>query len=570
MIIFKKLRWKNFLSTGNNWTELDLTDSQSSLIVGENGAGKSTFLDALTFSLFGRPYRKINKPQLVNSINDSDCLAEIEFEIGTNEYKIVRGLKPHILEIYVNGQLIDQDGKLKDYQSILEKRILQVNFKSFTQIIILGSSTFQPFMQLNPAQRRDVIEDLLDIQIFSRMNEILKFQIADVKQNITTVTNSIKFNEEKKELLKSYIKRNRDATDEKIEKLKITIMESLDMIEQNHVKKKNLESDRDKLKDNLLVYDNVDDEITRLKTYLSQVESKIKRVTDKIEFYDDNDSCHVCKQDISDDHKGSVIDELEANIEDSKSAKDEMVDFIAKKSKLLDERNQLSSSLVLINSEIDELIQNTKWRKKSIDVIETEIIDLTKIKEKSSGDDQRMKDIVSEHVTLSSNREKLVESRHYNGIAYELLKDTGIKTSIIKQYLPIMNNKINKYLQDFDCFFNFTLDENFDEVIKSNYRDEFSYESFSEGEKMRIDLALLFTWREISKMKNSANTNLLILDEIFDSSLDDNGTEEFMKILTTLDDSVNVFVISHKGDILVDKFDRTIKFEKVNNFSRMV
>ena len=570
MIIFKKLRWKNFLSTGNNWTELDLTDSQSSLIVGENGAGKSTFLDALTFSLFGRPYRKINKPQLVNSINDSDCLAEIEFEIGTNEYKIVRGLKPHILEIYVNGQLIDQDGKLKDYQSILEKRILQVNFKSFTQIIILGSSTFQPFMQLNPAQRRDVIEDLLDIQIFSRMNEILKFQIADVKQNITTVTNSIKFNEEKKELLKSYIKRNRDATDEKIEKLKITIMESLDMIEQNHVKKKNLESDRDKLKDNLLVYDNVDDEITRLKTYLSQVESKIKRVTDKIEFYDDNDSCHVCKQDISDDHKGSVIDELEANIEDSKSAKDEMVDFIAKKSKLLDERNQLSSSLVLINSEIDELIQNTKWRKKSIDVIETEIIDLTKIKEKSSGDDQRMKDIVSEHVTLSSNREKLVESRHYNGIAYELLKDTGIKTSIIKQYLPIMNNKINKYLQDFDCFFNFTLDENFDEVIKSNYRDEFSYESFSEGEKMRIDLALLFTWRAISKMKNSANTNLLILDEIFDSSLDDNGTEEFMKILTTLDDSVNVFVISHKGDILVDKFDRTIKFEKVNNFSRMV
>ena len=570
MIIFKKLRWKNFLSTGNNWTELDLTDSQSSLIVGENGAGKSTFLDALTFSLFGRPYRKINKPQLVNSINDSDCLAEIEFEIGTNEYKIIRGLKPHILEIYVNGQLIDQDGKLKDYQSILEKRILQVNFKSFTQIIILGSSTFQPFMQLNPAQRRDVIEDLLDIQIFSRMNEILKFQIADVKQNITTVTNSIKFNEEKKELLKSYIKRNRDATDEKIEKLKITIMESLDMIEQNHVKKKNLESDRDKLKDNLLVYDNVDDEITRLKTYLSQVESKIKRVTDKIEFYDDNDSCHVCKQDISDDHKGSVIDELEANIEDSKSAKDEMVDFIAKKSKLLDERNQLSSSLVLINSEIDELIQNTKWRKKSIDVIETEIIDLTKIKEKSSGDDQRMKDIVSEHVTLSSNREKLVESRHYNGIAYELLKDTGIKTSIIKQYLPIMNNKINKYLQDFDCFFNFTLDENFDEVIKSNYRDEFSYESFSEGEKMRIDLALLFTWRAISKMKNSANTNLLILDEIFDSSLDDNGTEEFMKILTTLDDSVNVFVISHKGDILVDKFDRTIKFEKVNNFSRMV
>ena len=570
MIIFKKLRWKNFLSTGNNWTELDLTDSQSSLIVGENGAGKSTFLDALTFSLFGRPYRKINKPQLVNSINDSDCLAEIEFEIGTNEYKIIRGLKPHILEIYVNGQLIDQDGKLKDYQSILEKRILQVNFKSFTQIIILGSSTFQPFMQLNPAQRRDVIEDLLDIQIFSRMNEILKFQIADVKQNITTVTNSIKFNEEKKELLKSYIKRNRDATDEKIEKLKITIMESLDMIEQNHVKKKNLESDRDKLKDNLLVYDNVDDEITRLKTYLSQVESKIKRVTDKIEFYDDNDSCHVCKQDISDDHKGSVIDELEANIEDSKSAKDEMVDFIAKKSKLLDERNQLSSSLVLINSEIDELIQNTKWRKKSIDVIETEIIDLTKIKEKSSGDDQRMKDIVSEHVTLSSNREELVESRHYNGIAYELLKDTGIKTSIIKQYLPIMNNKINKYLQDFDCFFNFTLDENFDEVIKSNYRDEFSYESFSEGEKMRIDLALLFTWREISKMKNSANTNLLILDEIFDSSLDDNGTEEFMKILTTLDDSVNVFVISHKGDILVDKFDRTIKFEKVNNFSRMV
>ena len=247
-----------------------------------------------------------------------------------------------------------------------------------------------------------------------------------------------------------------------------------------------------------------------------------------------------------------------------------MVDFIAKKSKLLDERNQLSSSLVLINSEIDELIQNTKWRKKSIDVIETEIIDLTKIKEKSSGDDQRMKDIVSEHVTLSSNREELVESRHYNGIAYELLKDTGIKTSIIKQYLPIMNNKINKYLQDFDCFFNFTLDENFDEVIKSNYRDEFSYESFSEGEKMRIDLALLFTWREISKMKNSANTNLLILDEIFDSSLDDNGTEEFMKILTTLDDSVNVFVISHKGDILVDKFDRTIKFEKVNNFSRMV
>jgi len=570
MIVFKKLRWKNFLSTGNNWSELDLTDSQSSLIVGENGAGKSTFLDALTFSLFGKPYRKINKPQLVNSINDSDCLTEIEFEIGTNEYKVVRGLNPHILEIYVNGSLMDQDGKLRDYQSILEKKILQVNFKSFTQIIILGSSTFQPFMQLTPAQRRDVIEDLLDIQIFSRMNEILKFQIADVKQSISVNSNSIKFNEEKRELLKSYIKRNRDATDEKIEKLKISIMSSLNMIELNEGKLKNLESKRDSLTENIKRYDSVDDEMQKLKTYLSQVDSKIKRLTDKIEFYTDNDSCHVCKQDISIDHKKCVVDELEAATIESGEGKKELLEFLDEKAKLLSKRNSLSDSVVLIDGEITDLVHNTKWHKNSMDVIESEILELTKIKEKASGDDQRMKNIVSESNMLTSTREELIEKRHYNGIAYDLLKDTGIKTSIIKQYLPVMNNKINKYLQDFDCFFNFTLDENFDEVIKSNYRDEFSYESFSEGEKMRIDLALLFTWRAISKMKNSANTNLLILDEIFDSSLDDNGTEEFMKILTTLDDSVNVFVISHKGDILVDKFDRTIKFEKVNNFSRMV
>lgn len=570
MIIFKKLRWKNFLSTGNNWSEVDLTDSHSSLIVGENGSGKSTFLDALTFSLFGKPYRKINKPQLVNSINNSDCLTEIEFEIGTNEYKIIRGLSPHILEINVNGKMLDQDGKLKDYQSILEKKILQVNFKSFTQIIILGSSTFQPFMQLTPAQRREVIEDLLDIQIFSRMNEILKFQITEVKQSIMTTNNSIKFNEEKRELLKTYIKRNRDATDEKIEKLKISIMSSLDMIEENDRKIKNLESGRDQLLNDVSRYDNIDNEITKLKTYLSQLESKIKRVTDKVDFYHDNDSCHVCKQDISIEHKQSVVDELDINIKESEEGREEILEFLDTKMKLLAECDKLSSKLVLLNGEINDIGHNTKWNKKSIDVVEAEIIDLTKIKEKSSGDDKRMKDIVSESNLLTTAREELIERRHYNGIAYDLLKDTGIKTSIIKQYLPIMNSKINKYLQDFDCFFNFTLDENFDEVIKSNYRDEFSYESFSEGEKMRIDLALLFTWRAISKMKNSANTNLLILDEIFDSSLDDNGTEEFMKILTTLDDSVNVFVISHKGDILVDKFDRTIKFEKVNNFSRMV
>ena len=570
MIVFKKLKWKNFLSTGNTWTEMSLMESPSCLIVGENGAGKSTFLDALTFSLFGKPYRKINKPQLVNSINDSDCLTEIEFSIGTNDYHVIRGLKPHILEIYVNGKLLDQDGKLKDYQNILEKKILQVNFKSFTQIIILGSSTFQPFMQLNPAQRREVIEDLLDIQIFSRMNELLKFKIASTKHDLNMVTQDIKFNEEKKELLESYIKRNKDATDERIEKLKKSIMSSLAIIEKNEDEIENLENKRSDVISSMKKYDDVEGEIVKLKTYLSQVDSKIKKISEKIGFYTENDTCHVCKQDISVDHKHTVVGELQDSIFESESGKRELLEFLDTKAKLLSEYNGLSNQVILLDGEMDDLTHNLRWHKKSISLIEGDILDLTKIKEKSSGDDNRMKTIVKDHIQLTNKREELVDNRHYNGIAYDLLKDTGIKTSIIKQYLPIMNTKINKYLQDFDCFFNFTLDENFDEIIKSSYRDEFSYESFSEGEKMRIDLALLFTWRAISKMKNSANTNLLILDEIFDSSLDDNGTEEFMKILTTLDADTNVFVISHKGDILVDKFDRTLKFEKVNNFSRMV
>jgi DNA repair exonuclease SbcCD ATPase subunit len=570
MIEFKKLKWKNFLSTGNQWTELDLTESLTSLIVGENGAGKSTFLDALTFSLFGKPYRRINKPQLINSQNNSDCLTEIEFEIGTNEYKIIRGLNPHIFEIYINDELLDQDGRVKEYQTILEKKILKINFKSFTQIIILGSSTFQPFMQLNPAQRREVIEDLLDIQIFSRMNEILKFNISNVKSNLDKVTGSIKFNQEKKEMVEGYIQTTKDINNNKIDKLKKGIMQSLSIIELNEEKKKNMEKALSSVEKDIQTYDIIEDHISDLKKYQMQIESKIKKLSDKIDFYNNSDTCHTCNQDINKEHKDIVVYDLVKSLDDTENGKEKLLDALDQKKVKLEKRVKILDKRILIEHEIEGTKTDIIFHTKLNDKLDEEILDLVKIKEKSPGDDDRMRTLIVEEKQLSTERKELVDQRQYNGIAYDLLKDTGIKTSIIKQYLPVMNNLINKYLQSFDCYFNFTLDENFDEVIKSNYRDEFSYESFSEGEKMRIDLALLFTWRAVSKMKNSANTNLLILDEIFDSSLDDNGTEEFMKILTSLDNDTNVFVISHKGDILADKFERLIKFEKVNNFSKMV
>ena len=566
MIHFNNVRWKNFLSTGNNFTEIQLDRNPTTLIIGENGAGKSTILDALCFGLFGKPFRSINKAQMLNSINNGSCVVEVELEISSKKIKVVRGIKPNIFEIYVNGKMYNQDANARDYQKYLEQQILKLNYRSFTQVVILGSSTFIPFMQLKARHRREVVEEILDIKIFSLMNLILKQKLKEIQNDIKDIEYDRSLTGEKISLQEKYI------SDTKQNKDKL-ISEKTNLIDNNEeeIFKKQSDINFHSKNNNELLHqiqdsEKISDQLSKLKDIRSTLREKKNNNAKMVKFFKENDDCPTCEQPLNNSEE--MIKSKQKEVDKFTKALDEMETALSKSTErqnfIKGVANKVRENEVLIakeNSSITQLEKFNSTLQAELDSLISGEIDtkdfdkLNKLKEKMDG--------------IEKERTSLKQEQSYGDAIRNMLQDTGIKTKIIKQYLPIMNRLINTYLTSMEFYVNFTLDENFEETIKSRYRDEFSYASFSEGEKMRIDLALLFTWRAIAKMKNSTNTNLLILDEIFDSSLDGTGTDEFLKILNTLGDE-NVFVISHKQDALADKFRSTIKFEKIKNFSHIV
>ena len=568
MIHFEKVRWRNFLSTGNQFTEIQLDRNSTTLIIGENGAGKSTILDAMCFGLFGKPFRNINKPQLLNSVNASSAVVEVEFRIGTKKVKVIRGIKPNIFEIYVNGKLYNQDANSRDYQKYLEQQILKLNYRSFTQVVILGSSTFVPFMQLKSKHRREVVEEILDIQIFSLMNMLLKQQLKTISDDMREVDYKFSLTTEKVALQEKYI-------DEMFMHKENLIKEKTSLIGGNEeeIFKKTLEisfytTNNKELLSYIADTDKVNDKHTKLKDIQSQLKEKHRAHTKLVGFFESNEDCPTCQQHIDETFKSSMIDKKKGEADKVNSGMEELKEELNKVTSRQEEINVIAVKIreneVYIAKENSSLIQLEKFNA----TLQSEIDQLTN-GEVNKNDHNELKTLKETLSGLDMQKSKLREDQTYSEAARSMLQDTGIKTKIIKQYLPIMNKLINTYLMSMEFYVNFTLNDNFEETIKSRYRDEFTYDSFSEGEKMRIDLALLFTWRAVAKMKNSTNTNLLILDEIFDSSMDSTGTDEFLKILNTLGDE-NVFVISHKQDVLADKFRSTIKFEKTKNFSHIM
>lgn len=568
MIKFKTIKWKNFLSTGNHFTSIDFTSHETTLIVGKNGSGKSTILDALTFVLFGKPYRKINKPQLLNSINNADLVVEIEFEANRKNYKIIRGIKPNIFEIYCDDKLIDQNSTSKDYQEHLEKFILKFNYKSFTQVVILGSASFVPFMQLVPADRRTIIEELLDIRIFSSMNNIVKTKLSDIKEKQKDSEYNIKLTNEKIEIQKQNVEENKKNSKLDIKKKKDEIKTNNVFVEKSNKQIDDIQKEIDDL--TVLVSDEtgVTKKSTKFVTLESKLEDNIKKSLKEISFYETNDNCPTCHQEITEETKINQIKEKKNKIKEIEDAKEKLSEEIDKINNRISEIKKIQKTITEKNSEIIRLNTQIKETNKRTSRLLKEIEELES-KNNQVTDDNKLIELNNQLETYNSEYEKLSIDKQYHEFSALLLKDTGIKTKIIKQYLPVMNKLINKYLSSMDFFVNFNLNENFEETIKSRFRDEFSYASFSEGEKQKIDIALLLTWRQVAKMKNSTNTNLLILDEIFDSSLDNNSVDLLLNILTNYSKETNIFVISHKGDQLFDKFKNIIRFSKKNNFSQV-
>jgi len=570
VILFKKIRWKNILSTGNTFTEIDFLRNKSTLIVGENGAGKSTILDALCFGLYGKPFRKINKPQLLNAINQKGLEVQIEFDIGRNEYKVVRGMKPNIFEIYLNGEIINQNAEVKEYQEMFERNILKLNFKSFSQIVILGSASFVPFMQLPAAHRRDVIEDLLDIQVFSTMNNLLKERVLENKNLLVENDFQIKSSAEKIELHKKHVESLKQNNDELIEQKRIKIQEYKNQSAAVEEEIGHIQGLINTISETSSEYEPLTKKYNEMnELYRKMYERSVKLIKEN-KFYEDHDNCPTCKQGISHEYKDhvlndntSVIDQISEGLGDMQR---KMSALQAKIDVCVEALNQIQKHQETISDNNIKIRTNKQF----IKGLEEEIQSLqSHTKHIDAGNEQikELKDALKKCLDL---KEELVDNKRTLDVAAALLKDSGIKTKIIKQYVPVMNKLINKYLASMDFFVKIELNENFEETIKSRFRDEFTYESFSEGEKMRIDLALLFTWRAVAKLRNSASTNLLIMDEVFDSSLDNSGTDEFLKIIQTITSDTNIFIISHKGDQLYDKFHSVIRFEKHKNFSRMV
>tara|TARA_B100000282_G_scaffold295750_1_gene275735 strand:- start:722 stop:2452 length:1731 start_codon:yes stop_codon:yes gene_type:complete len=566
MIIFKSLRFKNFLSTGNNWTDINLNRSKSTLIVGQNGAGKSTMLDAIAFALFGKPHRNINKPQLVNTVNNKNCVVEVTFVIGKSQYKVVRGIKPNVFEIWKNDDMINQSSHSKEYQKILEQNILKLNHKSFHQIVVLGSSSFVPFMQLPAQHRRDVIEDLLDINVFSKMNSLLKEKTAMLRDKMKDLSFKLDVENNKIETQKKYIsdlkalnKTAKEQKDVQVNKLRKNLAslskENAEISAEVEDKQIPLEKELNKLHDRKQVF----------VQYNAQFRQQMSQVVKESKFYEENENCPTCSQEITESVRN---DKLQSSKEKAKELKDAMDEASIKSGEIEDSIKQVSDDLNAIRAKQSTVNSNNQ----TIARIQTEIEYLEK-ELNQTGDLETAKEELEamQNTANEFNMDKFVlnEDYSYNNVMSEMLKDTGIKTKIIKQYIPVINKLVNQYLQILDFYVHFDLDESFTETIRSRHRDQFSYDSFSEGEKQRIDLALLFTWRMIAKMKNSISTNLLLLDETFDSSLDHDGVENLMKILHSLDENSNTFIISHKGDILDGKFKDKIEFVKEKNFSKI-
>lgn len=567
MIMFRKLRWKNFLSTGNIFTEIELDKNSSTLIIGENGSGKSTILDALSFSLFGKPFRKINKGQLVNSITNKQLVTEIEFDISPNSYKIIRGIKPNVFEIYVNGNLMNQSAEMKDYQEFLERQVLKINQKSFNQVVVLGSATFQPFMQLSTGHRREIIEDLLDLQIFTTMNQLLKDKVSNNNNSIADIQTEQRVFNEKIKLLKEHL-RGAQIDNEEI------IQEKNKCIQETEVKIAKCKEDIDYLQTKVSELnvklenkDSINNRLEKIKKLKMQLEHKMDHLKDDIKFFEDNEHCPVCKQQIDEQFKNNSIDQKKNQLSDVENSIPKLLKEYEHANNQLDELLTINNSITDLKMQIHEYKYNLKSYIEYSEELQNEINRIsTKIKneDKSNIDkmEKELKSLEKKYIELTNDKAVLAA-------ASSMLKDGGIKARIIKQYVPVINKLINKYLSAMDFFVAFELDEEFNETIKSRYRDEFSYASFSEGEKMRINLAILFTWRAVAKLRNSINTNLLIMDEVFDSSLDSNGTEEFLKIINELTADTNTFIISHKGDQLIDKFTNILRFTKHKNFSKI-
>ena len=569
MIIFKKVRYKNFLSTGQQFIEVELDKSPTTLVVGENGAGKSTMLDALCFGLFQRAFRNIKKDQLINTINEKECVVEVEFVVGTKEYKIIRGIKPNIFEIWCNGDMLNQDAAQRDYQKHLEQQILKLNFRSFTQVVILGNASFVPFMQLRARHRRQVVEEILDIEIFSKMNLMFREKQKTQDETIKQADFQYQLIDDRIDTQKKHIddisNKNKDTSDSK----KIEIHQADTDIENYMEDIKRVKVEIAGLQKEIIDQTTVNTKHQKLHTMEAKLENTCNKHKKDLRFFESHDDCPTCQQSINKAFKETMIDKKKEKVVEIDVAMAQMEKEINKTETRLSKISEVMIAIrekeLLINRYDTSISEIEKQKER----IHKEILELSDEKFSTGVATGELNQLQEQLVNAEKDKLKHKEEKNYIDTARHLMQDTGIKTKIINQYLPIMNQYINKHLADMDFFVNFTLDEEFKETIKSRYRDEFNYHSFSEGEKLRIDLAILFTWREIAKLKNSTNTNLLVLDEIFDSSLDASGTDEFMRILYTTMAKENVFVISHKGDTLIDKFPRVMKFEKYKNFTRM-
>ena len=569
MILFECIRWKNFLSTGNQFTELSFTEHTTTLILGTNGTGKSTMLDALTFSLFGKPFRKINKPQLVNSVNEKDCLVEVEFSIGGTKWKVVRGIKPNTFEIWRNNSLLDQAASAIDQQKWFEQNVIKMNYKSFTQIVILGSSNFIPFMQLPTNSRREVIEDLLDIKIFSSMNVILKEKIRQVKEEVKVFQLKKESLEDKVKMQKNFIEELENRAAENIKKRESEISELL--VEENKFMHENIKivEELDDFNKVLNSYVGATDKLRKLGNLKGKISNKVSTITKEHKFFTENTVCPTCDQAIEETFRINRINDAQTKAKELQSGYKELEEAIKEEEERERQFTALSKEISKLNNDISQNNVRIAGCQRQISNLESEVQRTTEQLANRNTEDEKLTTFKDNLKTTYDELLNKKETINYYDFSFSLLKDGGVKSKIIKKYLPLINQQVNRYLQMMDFYINFTLDEEFNETVQSPIHENFSYSSFSEGEKMRIDLALLFTWREVARMKNSVNTNLLIMDEVFDSSLDGLGTEEFLKIIRFVIQDANIFVISHKSD-LHDKFANVLRFEKIKGFSRMV